>query len=71
MLDNEFVITLEDALSFMNEKLGKLFNKDEIMREFVQKVIIEYGLPEKEAADFLSKFKISLVETKKSEMDID
>ena len=71
MLDNEFVITLEDALSFMNEKLGKLFNKDEIMREFVKKVIIEYGLPEEEAAVFLSKFKISLVETKKSEMDID
>ena len=71
MIDNEFVITLEDALSFMNEKLGKLFNKDEIMREFVKKVIIEYGLPEEEAAVFLSKFKISLVEIKKSEMDID
>ena len=71
MTDNEFIITLEDALSFMNEKLHKLSNRDEIMRDFVKKVIIEYGLPEEEAAVFLSKFKISLVESKKFEMDID
>ena len=71
MTDNEFVITLEDALSFMNETLHKLFNKNDIMKDFVKKVIVDYGLPEEEAEVFLSKFKISLYESKRSEMDIE